>query len=90
MFEGEIDQFFQKYYGTPRNGTPCFYELSVDFIFTFKLRNDDKDSHVNEIFLFSVPYKVSNLDLLAKLINTFFNLSNYSENLKNSKCLFLR
>ena len=60
----------------------------MDFIFTFKLRNDDKDSHVNEIFLFSVPYKVSKLGLLAKLINTL-NLSNYSENLK-LKMLILR
>ncbi|CAI5455845.1 unnamed protein product [Caenorhabditis angaria] len=46
-----------KYNGNPRNGTPCYYELAVDFIFTFKLKNDEKDNHTNEIYLYSVPYK---------------------------------
>lgn len=51
------DKCDAKYYGTPSNGTPCFYELAVDFIFTFKLKKEDKDRHVTEIYLFSIPYK---------------------------------
>ncbi|EYB88721.1 hypothetical protein Y032_0242g3414 [Ancylostoma ceylanicum] len=54
----ECDRCEQKYYGQPRNGTPCYYELSVDFIFTFKLKNEDKDKHATEIYLFSIPHKV--------------------------------
>ncbi|KAF1749186.1 hypothetical protein GCK72_025653 [Caenorhabditis remanei] len=46
-----------KYLGTPSKGTPCYYELAVDFIFTFKLKADDKDNHTSEIYLYSVPYK---------------------------------
>ncbi|KAL6723292.1 hypothetical protein Aduo_018313 [Ancylostoma duodenale] len=53
----ECDRCEQKYYGQPRNGTPCYYELSVDFIFTFKLKNEDKDKHATEIYLFSIPHK---------------------------------
>jgi hypothetical protein len=35
-------------------------ELTVDFIFTFKLDGDDpKDKYVNRINFFSTPYKVS-------------------------------
>lgn len=33
-------------------------ELAVDFIFTFKLKNDDKDKDVTDIYLYSIPYKV--------------------------------
>ncbi|CAI2358253.1 unnamed protein product [Caenorhabditis sp. 36 PRJEB53466] len=51
------DKCEAKYIGNPRNGTPCYYELAVDFIFTFKLKNDDKDNHTSEIYLYSVPYK---------------------------------
>ncbi|XGW32973.1 hypothetical protein V3C99_017466 [Haemonchus contortus] len=51
------DRCDQKYYGQPKNGTPCYYELSVDFIFTFKLKNEDKDKHATEIYLFSIPHK---------------------------------
>ncbi|CAO4387133.1 unnamed protein product [Caenorhabditis nigoni] len=51
------DKCETKYVGNPRNGTPCYYELAVDFIFTFKLKNDDKDNHTSEIYLYSVPYK---------------------------------
>uniref|UniRef100_A0A1I7WLI1 SOCS box domain-containing protein n=1 Tax=Heterorhabditis bacteriophora TaxID=37862 RepID=A0A1I7WLI1_HETBA len=32
-------------------------ELSVDFIFTFKLKNEERDKHANEIYLFSMPHK---------------------------------
>ncbi|EPB68536.1 plexin repeat-containing domain protein [Ancylostoma ceylanicum] len=45
------------YFGDPRNGDHCKHELSVDFIFTFKLKNEDKDKHATEIYLFSIPHK---------------------------------
>ncbi|VDL83459.1 unnamed protein product [Nippostrongylus brasiliensis] len=32
-------------------------ELNVDFVFTFKLKNEDKDKHVTDIYLFSIPRK---------------------------------
>uniref|UniRef100_A0A914RTY7 Laminin EGF-like domain-containing protein n=1 Tax=Parascaris equorum TaxID=6256 RepID=A0A914RTY7_PAREQ len=49
----------QKYYGDPENNQPCYYELTVDFIFTFKLDQDDpKDKYVNQINFFSIPHKV--------------------------------
>ncbi|GMT35422.1 hypothetical protein PFISCL1PPCAC_26719, partial [Pristionchus fissidentatus] len=51
------DRCDQKYIGSPENGRPCYYELTVDFIFTFKLKSEAPDDHVSEIFLFSVPYK---------------------------------
>lgn len=48
----------QKYYGDPENNQPCYYELTVDFIFTFKLDQDDpKDKYVNQINFFSTPHK---------------------------------
>lgn len=48
----------QKYYGDPENNQPCYYELTVDFIFTFKLDQDDpKDKYVNQINFFSIPHK---------------------------------
>ncbi|KAK0428085.1 hypothetical protein QR680_010594 [Steinernema hermaphroditum] len=53
----------RKYVGDPKNGTPCRYELAVDFIFTFKLDADDeKDKHIKEIYFFSVPYKNVNVE----------------------------
>ncbi|GMT07020.1 hypothetical protein PENTCL1PPCAC_29194, partial [Pristionchus entomophagus] len=51
------DRCDTKYIGNPENGRPCYYELTVDFIFTFKLKNEHPDDHVSEIYLFSVPYK---------------------------------
>ncbi|CAJ0564969.1 unnamed protein product, partial [Mesorhabditis spiculigera] len=49
------DRCDTKYIGNVTAGD--IYELAVDFIFTFKLKNDNQDKHVNEIFLFSTPYK---------------------------------
>ncbi|MCP9266339.1 Kelch domain-containing protein family protein [Dirofilaria immitis] len=47
-----------KYYGDPENNQLCYYELTVDFIFTFKLDQDDpKDKYVNQINFFSTPHK---------------------------------
>ncbi|GMR61425.1 hypothetical protein PMAYCL1PPCAC_31620, partial [Pristionchus mayeri] len=51
------DRCDTKYIGNPESGKPCYYELTVDFIFTFKLKNEPPDDHVSEIYLFSVPYK---------------------------------
>ncbi|CAJ0947291.1 unnamed protein product, partial [Mesorhabditis belari] len=51
------DRCDAKYIGNITSGEICKYELAVDFIFTFKLKNDNSDKHVDEIFLFSVPYK---------------------------------
>lgn len=46
----------------PVNSENFADELAVDFIFTFKLRNDDKDNHTSEIYLYSIPYKVRRKD----------------------------
>ena len=41
-------------------------ELAVDFIFTFKLKADDKDNHTSEIYLYSVPYKVDSIKFFPR------------------------
>uniref|UniRef100_A0AAF5DMY6 CUB domain-containing protein n=1 Tax=Strongyloides stercoralis TaxID=6248 RepID=A0AAF5DMY6_STRER len=52
------DRCEPKYYGDPKNNKPCYYDLAVDFIFTFKLDNEEsKDKYVTQINFFSVPYK---------------------------------
>uniref|UniRef100_A0A0N4ZAS5 Attractin n=1 Tax=Parastrongyloides trichosuri TaxID=131310 RepID=A0A0N4ZAS5_PARTI len=52
------DRCEPKYYGDPKNNKPCYYDLAVDFIFTFKLDSEEsKDKYVTQINFFSVPYK---------------------------------
>uniref|UniRef100_A0A7E4VRK2 Attractin n=1 Tax=Panagrellus redivivus TaxID=6233 RepID=A0A7E4VRK2_PANRE len=47
-----------KYDGDPSQNKPCAYKLSIDFIFTFKIdNNDDKDKYVNKIHFFAIPFK---------------------------------
>uniref|UniRef100_A0A914Z1N9 Laminin EGF-like domain-containing protein n=1 Tax=Panagrolaimus superbus TaxID=310955 RepID=A0A914Z1N9_9BILA len=47
-----------KYEGDPKINKPCSYKLAIDFIFTFKLdNNEDKDKYVNQINFFAVPFK---------------------------------
>ena len=44
-------------------------ELTVDFIFTFKLDNDDpKDHHVTQINFYSTPRKVCRLRLAISMM----------------------
>ncbi|OUC50000.1 plexin repeat-containing domain protein [Trichinella nativa] len=51
------DKCEQKYIGDPRNQT-CFYELTVDFVFTFNLNGED-DSHITRINFVTRPPKIS-------------------------------
>ncbi|CDW57793.1 Laminin EGF and Kelch 6 and Kelch 3 domain contai ning protein [Trichuris trichiura] len=51
------DKCEQKYIGDPRNQT-CFYELTVDFVFTFNLNGED-DAHITRINFVTRPPKVS-------------------------------
>uniref|UniRef100_A0AC35U8Y0 CUB domain-containing protein n=1 Tax=Rhabditophanes sp. KR3021 TaxID=114890 RepID=A0AC35U8Y0_9BILA len=52
------DRCEPKYYGDPKNNKLCYYDLAVDFIFTFKLDSEEsKDKYVTQINFFSVPYK---------------------------------
>uniref|UniRef100_A0AC34RET9 Laminin EGF-like domain-containing protein n=1 Tax=Panagrolaimus sp. JU765 TaxID=591449 RepID=A0AC34RET9_9BILA len=52
------DKCDTKYEGDPTKNRPCSYKLAIDFIFTFKLDNNDvKDKYVNKINFFSIPFK---------------------------------
>jgi len=52
------DKCDQKYDGNPKENKPCSYKLAIDFIFTFKLdNNEDKDRYVNQINFYAVPFK---------------------------------
>lgn len=54
----KCDKCDQKYDGDPTKSKPCSYKLAIDFIFTFKLdNNEDKDRYVNQINFYAIPFK---------------------------------
>uniref|UniRef100_A0A0N5AIM8 CUB domain-containing protein n=1 Tax=Syphacia muris TaxID=451379 RepID=A0A0N5AIM8_9BILA len=58
VIEKNCSKCDEKYIGDPANGQPCYYELVVDFIFTFNLDNNDpNDQHVTQINFYSVMNK---------------------------------